>query len=357
MTSTGDFNSKLRYQALALQIRTNSVGHLPDRASARALLTANVERAATAIAASIAFVRQYDGSDVRLVVLPEYSLTGAPAGGTLRGWRDKAALEPDGPEYRALGKIAAANGIFLAANAYEADPHFPELYFQTSFILDPAGALILRYRRLISLYSPSPYDVWDRYVALYGEDALFPVADTAIGRLAAIASEEILYPEIARCHAMRGAEVFVHSTSEMGSPHATAKDIGKRARAAENLAYVVSANAGEVDNTALPSCSTTGMSKIVDYEGRILAAAAPGGDSMVANATLDVGALRARRRQSGLSNTLVRQPFQAYGESYRRGAFHAPNQLQGLSDEKLSVDTLRQTQRQNIERLSRLGSI
>ena len=346
-----------RYQALALQVRTVSIGHLPDRSSARALLAANIARLAAATAASVAFVRHYDGSDVRLVVLPEYCLTGAPAGNALRDWRDRAALEADGPEYRALGQVASANGIFLAGNAYEADPNFPDLYFQTSFILDPAGALILRYRRLISLYSPSPYDVWERYLDLYGEDAIFPVADTAIGRLAAIASEEILYPEIARCHAMRGAEVFVHSTSEMGSPHATAKDIGKRARAAENLAYVVSANASGVDNTALPSRSTTGMAKIVDYEGKILAAASPGGDSMVANATLDIGALRARRRQSGLSNTLVRQPFQAYTESYRRGAFHGSNQLTGLPGEKLSADMLREAQRHDIERLARLGLI
>ena len=37
---------------------------------------------------------------------------------------------------------------------------------------------------------------------------MFPVAKTAIGNLAAIASEKILYPEVARCLAMRGAEIF-----------------------------------------------------------------------------------------------------------------------------------------------------
>lgn len=348
-----------RYQALALQIRTVSVGHLSDRTAVRELMAANIRRVADAIRASMAFIRQYDGSQVRLVVVPEYFLTGSPpAGGSVAEWRNKAALDPEGPEYDALCQVASANKIYFAGNAYEADPHFPDLYFQTSFVLDPGGRLILRYRRLISLYSPSPYDVWDRYLEIYGEDRVFPVADTEIGRLAAIASEEILYPEIARCHAMRGAEVFVHSTSEMGSPIATAKDIGKRARAAENIAYVVSANASGVDNTLLPARSTTGMSKIVDYEGRILAAATPGGDSMVANATVDLGALRTRRRQAGLSNTLVRQPFQAFAESYRIGAFRAPGQLlHGARDEPLSAETLRTMQRSDIERLHRGGSI
>ena len=205
-----------------------------------------------------------------------------------------------GREYDSLGRIAQDLSIYLAGNAYEADANFPELYFQTSFIVGPGGDVVLRYRRLVSLYSPSPYDVWDRYLEIYGAEALFPVADTEIGRLAAVASEEILYPEIARCHVMRGAEVIVHSTSEMGSPQATAKDIAKRARAAENLVYVVSANAAGVPGTGLPDRSTTGMTKIVDYEGRVLAEAAPGGESMVATATIDIGALRKRRRQSGL---------------------------------------------------------
>jgi predicted amidohydrolase len=347
-----------RYQALALQLRTVSIGHCPDRTAAREMLAANIRRVADAVAASIAFVRQYDGAEVRLVVLPEYSLTGSPAGGGIASWRDRAALETDGPEYEALGRIAGTHRIFLAGNAYEADAQFPDLYFQTSFILGPGGEAVLRYRRLISLYSPSPYDVWDRYLQIYGAEALFPVAATEIGRLAAIASEEILYPEIARCHAMRGAEVFVHSTSEIGSPHATAKDIGKRARAAENLAYVVSANASGVDNTSLPSRSTTGMSKIVDYEGRVIAEAAPGGDSMVANATLDLAALRARRRQPGLSNTLVRQPLQAYAASYAETVWHAANQLLPVDRRtRLTADALRRTQREDIERLSRLGLI
>jgi len=345
-----------RYHALALQVTTESVSGLGDAAAVRAAISRNIERVGRAAAGSIAFVRQYDGGTVRLVVLPEYSLTGAPTPGPFRNWRALAALAPDGPEYSALGELAARLGTWLAGNAYEADPHFPELYFQASFIVAPAGSVVLRYRRLISLYSPSPYDVLDRYLDIYGAEGLFPVADTELGRLAAVASEEILYPEIARCHAMRGAELFVHSTSEMGSPRATAKDIAKRARAAENLAYLVSANAAGVRGTAVPAQSSTGMSKIVDYEGRVIAEAAAGGDSMVANATIDIGALRQRRRQAGLSNVLVRQPFQAYAASYATTRFHAPGQL-AESDAVAATETLRATQGAVIEALARRGLV
>ena len=83
---------------------------------------------------------------------------------------------------------------------------------------------------------------------------------------------------------MRGAEVFVHSTSEAGSPSVSTKELARRARAAENLAYVVSANSASLEGIPVPAQSTSGMSKIVDYYGQIMAEASPGGESMVANA-------------------------------------------------------------------------
>ncbi len=346
---------ELRYGALALQITTRSVGHLPSVDDARLQIGRNITRIAGAITTGLASCEETAGAPVRLVVLPEYALTGAPTPGPFTAWRAKAALAIDGPEYVALGTIARHHALHIAGNAYEADPAFPELYFQACFIIGPCGNILLRYRRLVSLYSPSPYDVLERYLDIHGAESLFPVADTALGRLAAIASEEILYPEVARCHVMRGAELLVHSTSEMGSPRPTAKDLAKRARAAENLAYVVSANAAGVEGTALPAHSTTGMAKIVDYEGRIIAAAPGGGESLAAHAEIDLAALRARRRQAGLSNVLVRQPLQAYAESYREAPFHGAGQLgTGTAGE---TATLRAAQMQDIERLIRLGLI
>ncbi len=340
----------MRYEALALQLTTVPVGDCHDRKAARAAIMLNIERVARTLEASRAWLQLETGTPLGLAVLPEYALTGAPSTADFARWRELAAFEMDGPEYLALGQIASANGLFLAGNAYEADPHFPSLYFQCSFIMGPAGETALRYRRLISLYSPSPYDVWERYLELYGHEAVFPVADTPIGRLAAIASEEILYPEIARCHAVRGAEIFVHSTSEMGSPRSTPKELARRARAAENLACLVSANAAGVTNTALPERSSTGMSKIIDYDGRVLAAAAPGGDSLAAHATLDLAALRDRRRRSGLSNVLVRQPLQAYAAAYRDTVFR-PAGLLAARTEAASRDTLNGIQRETIRRL------
>jgi len=354
--STSTTQTPDRYGALALQFATACVNDCPDRDSARQRMAGNLARVGASVAASKGFIRQYSGIETKLVVLPEYFLTGFPLGESVPEWRDKAALAIDGPEYRALADIAARTDVYLAGNAYEVDPHFPELYFQTCFIIAPNRETVLRYRRMISLSAPSPYDVWDRYLEIYGLDGVFPVADTPIGRLAAIASEEIQYPEIARCHAMRGAEVFVHPSSEAGSPSVSTKEIARRARAAENLAYVVSANSAALTHIPIPAESTTGMSKVVDYQGQILGEASPGGESMVAYATIDLAALRACRRKTGLTNVLVRQPFQAYGSSYQEAAFHPPNLL--LDGSKVRIPQRREFnewQRADIERLVARG--
>jgi predicted amidohydrolase len=357
-TATPDSPPPERYAALALQLATACVNDCQDRDAARRRMAENLARVGASVAASKGFIRQFSGIDVRLVVLPEYFLTGFPLGESVPVWRDKAALAIDGPEYQALADIAARTDVYLAGNAYEVDPHFPELYFQTCFIIAPSRETVLRYRRMISLSAPTPYDVWDRYLEIYGLEGVFPVADTPIGRLAAIASEEIQYPEIARMGAMRGAEIFVHPSSEVGSPLATTKELGRRARAAENIAYVVSANSAALTGIPIPAESTTGMSKVVDYYGQILAEAAPGGESMVAYATIDLGALRACRRKTGLSNVLSRQPYQAYAESYRDNVFHPANAL--LKDGAVRVPERRDFsdgQRADIDRLARSGRI
>jgi len=292
------------YQALALQTRCVAVSGMSDPQTTRAALAAGIER----IGRQIAAAKRFAGADVRLVVLPEYFLTGFPMQESAASWAARAALAPDGREYEALGSVARDTGVFLAGNAYELDPHFPGLHFQTSFVIEPAGKVILRYRRLISLFSPSPYDVWDRYIARYGIESIFPVADTELGRLAAIASEEILYPEIARALALRGAEVFVHSTSELASPLVTPKNVAKQARAIENLAYIVSANTAGIEGIAIPGASADAASKVVDYRGLVLAEAGHG-ESMAALAEIDVAGLRRYRRRPGMGNLLSRQPL------------------------------------------------
>jgi predicted amidohydrolase len=331
------------YKALALQTTCFTVNKTQNAAEAESLMLQSINRINAQIRASKAFI----GQDLKLVVLPEYFLTGFPMGETIAQWREKACIPMDGKIYDALGKVARDNKVFLSGNVYETDENFPNLYFQASFILNTEGVLILRYRRLNSMFAPTPHDVLDKYIEIYGYDALFPTVKTEIGTLACIASEEILYPEIARCMMMRGAEIFLHSSSEVSSPLFTQKNIAKLARAIENMAYVVSANSAGMADSPIPFASTDGHSQIVNYEGMKLCEAATG-ESMVANATINIEALHHARNRVGMSNFIARQRFELYAKSYAEHHFYPANSL-------LNKEATRQhfveTQRDVIEKL------
>jgi len=345
------------YIAVAMQLAARSVERAPDRAAARAQMLAMIGETAGKIRGAKIFIEQFTGSTVKLAVLPEYLLTSYPGRISIPDFADRAAIEIDGPEYDAMGKAASDLKIFLAGNAYETDRHFPGLYFQTSFVIAPSGDVVLRYRRLNSMFAPTPHDVWDKYLDTYGIEGVFPVAKTEIGNLAAIASEEILYPEIARAHALRGAEVFVHCSSEIGSPEPTPKHIARRARAFENLAYVVSSNTAGIEGTSLPLASADGNSAVIDWKGRVLAESTSG-ETFTAFGEIDLAALRRDRRKPGMTNYLARQRNELFAPVYAGTTVQPANSL--LKDGKVVIpdrDHFRRVQDGVIARLSDMGLI
>ena len=151
---------------------------------------------------------------------------------------------------------------------------------------------------------------------------------------------------------MNGAEVFLHSSSEVGSPMPTQKNIAKLARAFENMAYVVSANSAGITGYAIPSNSTDGHSQVVHFEGQKLCEAGYG-ESMVANATIDIEALRRHRLRPGMANFLSRQRFELFAPIYSGTVYPADNLEGGLSGRKHFTEL----QSAVIERLRERGII
>lgn len=321
MTRAAAKSPPQRYTALALQTRCDAVNQDRSVKDARARMKRSIERVSAEVGAAKSFLNGFNGYDLKLVVLPEYWMTGFPLGESREQWKEKAVIDADSGFAEAIAAVAKDCGVYLCSNHYENDAAFPDLYFQANVVWSPKGEAILRYRRMISLYSPTPYDVWDAYLGEYGIDAVFPTADTEIGVLGTIASEEVLYPEIARMVALKGAEILLHPTSEVGAPELTPKDLAKRARALENMAYVVSANTGGLYGTPVPANSTDMMSKIVDWKGRIAAEAGPG-ETINANAVIDLQGLREARARTGMSNFLSRLPLAAFRPGY--GVERAP---------------------------------
>jgi predicted amidohydrolase len=176
-----------------------------------------------------------------------------------------------------------------------------------------------------------------------------------LGRIAALASEEIRYPEISRILAARGAEVILHPTSEASSTLMNYKNVAKIARAQENQCYIVSANTAAITGTGLAAYSTDARSQIVDDRGLILCEI-PGGESITACADIDIAALRYRRNRVGMDNMLARQPMELYARALAKLDMH-PSGTLGDGSDLPAKDFYKTRQGEVIAKLSTAGII
>lgn len=339
----------MNWRAACIQRPTHAVNSL-SRDEARKAIFAAIEDIDRMIPMAIG----WHGADTKLVQLPEFTLTGFNMGHDIEAWTDLAAIAPDGPEYEALSAIAQKYKIYLSGHAYESDPAFPGMYFAATWIIAPNGDNVYRYRRLHSGVTPSPYDVWDKYLDVYGLDAVFPVAHTELGRLASIPCGEIMYPEVSRVLALRGAEVLLHPTSEPGSLDPWKHALARRARAIENCMYVVSANSAGIFGAAIAPDMANGYSEALDYEGRVIARAEQG-VSVMGGGEIDIAAVRRARQRPGLDNYLSQTKGSLWGEVYSQFDIARPNKLLG-TDGKVDYGVFRRAQEEAMERM-RAGGI
>lgn len=258
----------------------------------------------------------------KLFVLPEFCIHGFELGVSTAAWVE-ASVQLPGPEIEPLQRAAQDTKSYVAGMAYEVIPEFPGRFFNTAFIIDPAGAVALRYRKMYSVTSKTtPQDVYTEYCRLFGgPEALFPVLDTPLGRLGALVCYDIHFPEVARCLALQGAEILLHVTSEARGPEhfeegGAAWTAVRKARAWENNCYLLMANSGPNVDSDLPPNVCHGESQIIDFTGRVLNKAM-GTEECLISTTLDVEALRRRRAGSRFSFLSELSP-QAHAPIYAR---------------------------------------
>jgi len=318
------------YNVAAIQTRIRHVRKGPDQ---QKFIKENLYRSI----ALIDYVTVRFGA-AKLVVLPEFWLTGADHARSVQDWTEVAPQVP-GWETDALSAVCQEMKFYLAGATMEYDPTWPNRWFNCAFIIGPNGDIILKYRKHNCgnlsgvLNNTTPGDVYDEYVQRYGEEALFPVVETPIGRLACMVCFDINFGETARMLAMRGAEIICHPTGEPHGPHRPSWEMARRTRAYENGVYLISANHGEyiapIDDEhfmdspgwlfqerrrveVAPTFRTPGGSEIVDYEGRVIGRAeGPGEAAITAEVNLN-GLRQARHRISGVTQSAA----QVYAPEY-----------------------------------------
>ncbi len=320
-----------RYYAVCLQTDTESV-------NSRAEVGKNLERACQLIDYAVGFALSAL-SPVRMIAFGESFLQGFlrdQGHGTVEVYK-KISIPIPGEETERLADKAREHGLYVAGAALELVEEWPDRTFNCAFLISPEGKLIYK-RRKVQTWDPkelscSPHDLLDKW-----QEDLFPVADTDIGRIGIYICYERMFPEVARNLVLNGAEILINPTAWMdpwGTEPTDWWTIINRARAIENLAYVIAPNVGS-DIRRFPSMSRPGKSMVVDYEGKILAQGERG--EAIIGALIDLNLIRHFRRTNLIWNMPVQLRTEAYS-CYRR-QIYPPNlwvERPGETDELAAV--------------------
>jgi predicted amidohydrolase len=256
--------------------------------------------------------------DVRLVVFPEFTHA-APIYETVEELADRLAVPIPNEHTDRYARKARERGIYIQTGSFlEIDSRWPGKVFNATCLIGPDG-LLSRYRKV------NPWIPWELHASPHDlegyAEPLFPVVETEIGRLGAAICYDWLFPEAIRALALAGAEVLIRVSAYMDPWGATPPldwwTLFNRARAVENMAFVVAANQG-ASASNYPPFSWPGGSMIVDYDGRILAQADPGPGEKIVVGPVDLAALRAERARRRGHHLLSHLRTEAYTELYAR---------------------------------------
>jgi predicted amidohydrolase len=201
-----------------------------------------------------------------LVVLPEnFAFMG-------RQDRDTLALaEPDGdgPLQRFLADISARLGLWIVGGTVPLSTDNPERLRAASLVYNDQGVRVGRYDKmhLFDVCLPGADERYEESATIEaGSEPL--VIDSPFGRLGVMVCYDLRFPELVRRMLESGVEVLAVPASFTALTGKAHWETLVRARAIENLAYVVAAAQGGYH---LSGRETHGHSMIVDPWGAVLA--------------------------------------------------------------------------------------
>jgi predicted amidohydrolase len=262
------------------------------------------------------------GSKVDLITMHEFPIQG------FQPWNRKElnqiAFELPGPESEAIGERAKRYGCYISWGCYAKEKDWPDHVINMSVLTGPDGKIVSKQwkaRNILGLFGDGAligttvYDVLDRYVEMYGWDAVMPVARTDIGNIAitAVGNEPLLYT----CLALKGAEVLVLSVTG-GSNSEMAKATARAAR----IYTLGVGNAVSPNNIGFPEGSGTRDqgTVIVDPRGTVLAETDNHHEEII-TARIPIAEFRRTRRVQELPMAILLPILQQYQPLFQPNAF------------------------------------
>ena len=262
------------------------------------------------------------GSKVDLICMHEFPIQG------FQPWTRKElnqiAYELPGPESEAIGERAKRYGCYISFGCYAKEKDWPDHVINMSVLVGPDGKIVSKQwkaRNILGLFGDGAligttvYDVLDRYVEMYGWDAVLPVARTDIGNIAitAVGAEPMLYT----CIGLKGAEILVLSVTG-GSNSESAIQTAR----ANRLYTLGVGNAVSPNNIGFPESSGTRDegTVIVDPRGTVLAKTNNHHEDII-TARIPIADFRKTRRVQELPMALMLPVFQQYQPTFQPNAF------------------------------------
>lgn len=302
----------------------------------------------------------------RLMSFPEFGLQIPGSFAITPAQWYEGTIRADGPELERIGKACQNANAFVAFNPAEGFDQYPGRYFLSGMIVGPSGDLILNCRKLTGLTSKTrPGDILSEWIDTFGEDSLFPVADTEIGRLTCVVAGDMNYPEVARAMVLKGAEALLSPTASIPLPKGhdfsmpSVSDMTRRVRAFENTAYVLLSNLGPMapafGQEAESPYPRRQPSQIIDFKGALVAQSETG-DVEITTAALDIDALRQQRTSLGSFNTMINHMQMPLFRHMYDGVEGAPVDTH-LDGPMLSATELADIQRDTIARMVAQGAL
>lgn len=265
----------------------------------------------------------------------------------LQGWNpwdrkeiERLSIEVPGPETEELSAKARQHGCYIKFGAYVVDKDWPGHILSMTSIIAPDGNVIARDWKArnikgvfqgFELLTTTVYNVLDRYIEMYGADAVIPVHRTPIGNLATSSTQ--LEPELFRAMALKGAEIILRTATGGFSP----EDMQMTARYNRVYTLIVN-NAVSPDNPGFMDDATggSGGSAIYGPDGSQLAVAQSKFEQQVV-ARIPIADYRARHHIPDVHMALYAPVFQAYQPRYQPDLFdeYLP---ESLADAKRFLD-------------------
>jgi predicted amidohydrolase len=225
-------------------------------------MTSTADRARN-VDAAVRLVNEAADLGAKLIALPENFSYMGPEEGRLAG-----AETLEGSTLGTLRELARRRGVFILAGSIAEKVEDPRKTANTSALIADDGAIVAAYRKihLFDVNIPDGARYAESEVVVAGDQVV--VAPTALGRIGLSVCYDLRFPELYRMLASLGAEVITIPsafTLYTGKDH---WEVLVRARAVENLAYVVApAQVGRHSANR----QTFGNAMVVDPWGVVLA--------------------------------------------------------------------------------------